>query len=493
MTQNRPNILFIMADDHGANAISAYKSRLADVFQTPNIDRMANEGVILSNCHCTNAICTPSRATILTGQHSHTNGVKTLSDPLPPQSNTCLKMIQQSDYQTAVIGKWHVHTEPQGFDYYKVLPGQGFYFDPYFIESGSVWPETGYPTGQQQTGYVTDLITDDCLNWLQNRDGDRPFFLMCHHKAPHDDFEYHPRYEHLFDDIDIPEPDSLWEDKRHRSEGSRLYGSSVSERNPRRNAVKTMSQADYVTGQLDLTGLNSEARTKAAYQKYLKDYLRVVKGIDDNVGRLLDYLDQARLTENTVVIYTSDQGMFLGEHDYIDKRWIFEEALQMPFLVRYPAQIPAGSACDDIISNVDFAPTFLDYARLEKTADMQGHSFRSNLQQQTPEDWSQKLYYRYWMHMAHHDNPAHYGLRTQDYKLIFFYGLPLDASGALPDPTPPGWELYDLKKDPQELNNVYHDPAYTKVVKQLKTELLELKKALGDEDKKYPEMAMIGD
>ena len=488
----RPNILFIMADDHGANAISSYGSRLKTVFETPHLDRIANDGVRLSNCHCTNSICTPSRATILTGQHSHTNGVRTLADKLDPAQNTCVKMLQSNGYATAIIGKWHLKTEPQGFDYYHILPGQGRYFDPQFIEIGADWSQRGSGDNPQwgtvHEGYVTDLITDFTLDWLKQRDTSKPFFLMCHHKAPHDHFEYHPRHEHLFDDIDIPEPDSLWEDRSHRSEGSRQYGTSISERNAKRNAVQLMSQPDYPTGPLDLTGLDTTERTKAAYQKYLRDYLRTVKAIDEGVGRLLDYLDEAGLSDNTIVIYTSDQGMFLGEHDYMDKRWIFDEALQMPFLMRFPKEIPAGTLCNDIISNVDFAPTFLDYAGLLPTDDMEGRSFRANVEGNTPTDWSQRVYYRYWMHSTHHDVPAHYGLRTRDYKLIFFYGLPLDAAGALPDPTPPGWELFDLKNDPHELHNVYDDPSYADVAKQLKAELFELKQALGDVDSVYPEL-----
>lgn len=493
MIQQKPNILYIMADDHGANAISAYGSRLAEVFETPNIDRIGKEGAILTNCHCTNAICTPSRATILTGQYSHTNGVKTLSDVLNPDKETYPKMMRDSGYLTAVVGKWHVHSQPQGFDHYDILPGQGLYFDPYFLNSDCDWEAFGKnphssKQGKQHIGHVTDLITNKCLNWLENRDKDKSFILMCHHKAPHDDFEYQPKYENLFDGIEIPEPDSLWEDKSHRSIGSREYGTTVSEWNQRRNAVQTMSRSDYATGPLDIAGLDAVGRTKAAYQKYLKDYLRCIKGIDDSVGQLLDYLDREGLAENTVVIYTSDQGMFLGEHDYIDKRWIFEEALQMPFLIRYPKEINPGTMVDDIMTNVDFAPTLLDYAGLEKTAKMQGQSCRQVLKGDTPDHWSNRLYYRYWMHMAHHDNPAHYGIRTKEYKLIFFYGLPLDATDALPNPTPASWELYDLVKDPQEMCNVYDRPEYSGVVQNLKEQLSAMKKEVCDEDDKYPEM-----
>lgn len=490
-----------MSDDHCANAISAYQSsRLNTVFKTPNIDRIANEGSKVTQCFCTNAICTPSRATILTGQHSHKNQVKTLEDPLSDDARTFPMQLQDDGYQTALYGKWHLHTEPKGFDDYKILPGQGLYRDPYFIEKGSQWPvvenyrenlsegEAHYPQGKQENGYVTDLITDHSLEWLKNRDQEKPFLLLCHHKAPHDFFEYHPRDEHIFDGIEIPEPENLWEDKTLRAECTRHYGTSVSERNKRRNAVKMQSAEDYPTGPLDLNGLDEKERVKAAYQKYLKDYLRTVKGIDDNVGRILDYLDENNLAENTIVVYTSDQGMFLGEHDFIDKRWIYEEALQMPFLIRYPEKIEANSVCSDQISNVDFADTFLDFCGTPALETSQGKSFKSNLEGNTPKDWSNPLYYRYWMHMHAHDNPAHYGIRTEKYKLIFFYGLALDATGALPDSTPAGWELYDLENDPRENRNVFDDPAYKEIRLSMIEELMNLKEELGDSDHTYPEL-----
>lgn len=497
-----PNLLFILADDHSANAISAYGSRLAPVFCTPNLDRIAREGVRLNNCHCTNAICTPSRATILTGQHGHTNGVRTLSDALDPAADTYPQRMRAAGYQTALFGKWHVHSRPQGFDDWYVLPGQGQYFDPTFIGPDHAWdpdhatdPDGSHSRhGDRHAGYVTDLITDFTLDWLENqRDAGQPFMLHCHHKAPHDDFEYPPRHEHLFDGVDLPEPDNLWEDHARRDPCTRHYGTSVSDRNPFRNAITRMSQPDYPTGPLDLTGLDAGGRTRAAYQKYLKDYLRVVAAIDENVGRLLDYLDAAGLAHNTLVVYTSDQGMFLGEHDYIDKRWIYEEALQMPLLARYPAEIPAGLVNDDLCTNVDFAPTLLDYAGLPAGDHMQGASFRGVLRGDPPAVAAddQQLYYRYWMHMAHHHNPAHYGIRTRTHKLIHFYGLPLDATDAEPYSTPPGWELYDLVADPDENHNVIDEPAQAATVRDLKTRLMKMKRELGDSDDRYPAMAAL--
>lgn len=493
--EDRPNILFIMSDDHGSNAISAYGSRLASVFETPNIDRIGREGMRFENCMCTNAICTPSRATILTGQHSHTNGVRTLSDSLDPAATTFPKLLQESGYQTGLFGKWHVHSQPQGFDDWYVLPGQGLYKNPHFIGPDDDWDRVYSPhhadRATRHEGYVTDLVTDFTIDFLERRDPDRPFMVCCHHKAPHDDFEYHPRHEHLFDGVEIPEPDNLWEDHALRDPCTRYYGTSVSDRNPFRNAIIRMTQPDYVTGQLDVSGLDSRGRTRAAYQKYLKDYLRTCAAIDESVGRLLAYLDEHGLAENTVVIYTSDQGMFLGEHDYIDKRWIYEEALRMPMLVRDPRRIAAGSVSKDLVSNVDFAPTLLDLAGVDVTHSMQGRSFTKVLAGQTPEDWDQAVYYRYWMHMAHHHNPAHYGLRTLRFKLIHFYGLPLDATDALPYSTPPGWEMYDLKRDPHENQNVANDPLYAETLSELKQQLFDMKRELGDLDEAYPELMAL--
>ncbi|NOZ23315.1 MAG: sulfatase [Planctomycetes bacterium] len=486
MADRRPNILYIMSDDHAANAISCYGSRLAEIAPTPNIDRIAREGVRLDHCFCTNSICTPSRAVILTGQHSHVNGVYTLRDDFDPDHLTVARLLQEAGYATAIVGKWHLHTEPQGFDYYNVLPGQGLYFNPRLKEKGKEWQDLN-KGGEVYEGYVTDVITDLSLDWLKNRDRSKPFFLMCHHKAPHGAWQYPPRHEDVFDGVEIPEPDSLWEDKSHRSVATRDLGTGMLELAERMDGTDPRPK-EWPTGKLDTTGMNANEKRKAAYQKYLKDYLRCVRAIDENVGRLLDYLDKEGLAEDTVVIYTSDQGMFLGEHDYYDKRWIFEESLQMPFVVRHPAEIPAGTTNRDIVLNLDFAPLFLDYAGRKTHPEMQGRSFRANLAGSTPSDWRESMYYRYWMHMASHRNPAHYGIRTQRYKLIFFYGLPLDASGAMPDPTPAAWELYDLEKDPFELKNVYEDPAYADVIKDLRDQLDKLKEECGDTDEKYPEL-----
>ncbi|NQU54990.1 MAG: sulfatase [Bacteroidetes bacterium] len=488
---SRPNIVFIMADDHATNAISAYGSHLTTVFKTPNIDRLAKEGMRMDRTYCVNAICTPSRASILTGQYGHTNGVKTLSDAIPPDAVNVADLLRAGGYETALFGKWHLKTEPFGFDYWKVAQGQGSYYNPVFKEIGI--PYIVKKDEQKTMGYYTDLVTDYALDWLIKRKSDKPFALFLHHKAPHGRWEPAKRHLDFLSNVEIPEPASLWEDFSHRSEASRTFGTSISHRlAPRRNMIDDVSSKKWNAGPIDISGLNEKEQTQAVYQKYLKDYLRCVKAVDENVGRVLDYLDQAGLTENTLVVYTSDQGMFLGEHDYFDKRWIFEEAFRMPFIARLPGEIPAGSNTQALCANIDFAPTLLSFANLPVPDVMQGKSFRDILETgKKPDDWRTSVYYRYWMHLAHHQIPGHYGVRTDRYKLVFFYGLSLGSSGSIDKPTPPGWELYDLQNDPTEVNNVYNHPEYNEVTKKLKLELLRLKAEYNDSDDVYPDLQKV--
>jgi len=458
MGARRPNILYIMSDDHSAAAIKCYGGHLAGVIETPNIDRIAAEGMRLNNCFCTNSICTPSRAAILTGQYSHINGVKNLGQSLDRNRQNVAKLLQQAGYETAVIGKWHLKSEPSGFDYYNVLPGQG----KYGVRNTVELKEKGDPWGTRKDyeGYATDIITDVSLDWLENRDKDKPFFLMTHHKAPHGLWEYNPKYEELYADIEFPEPPSLWEDKSHRSEASRDAGRDIL------NLAGRMESSTWPTGQLDTTAMDDKQKIKAAYQKYLHDYMRCIASVDESVGRLLGYLDKQGLADDTVVIYTSDQGMFLGEHEYYDKRWMFEDSLRMPFLARYPGSIRAGTVNNDIITNIDFAPTFLGLAGVAAPSDMQGRSFAANLRGKTPANWPTSMYYRYWMGAS--GVPPHYGVRTKRYKLVHYYG------------TPSGWELYDIEKDALEVKNVYDDPAYSAVVSRMKAELVRLREYYGD-------------
>ncbi len=479
----RPNILFIMTDDHAAHALGAYGGRLSVLNPTPTLDRLAAEGMRFERTFVSNSICTPSRATLMTGQYSHTNGIKTLHGALPPERQYLPMLMGEAGYQTAMIGKWHLKEEPAAYDEYSVFIGQGNYFNPILRRSSQgPWPDNEQYFSGYNSKHSSDVVTDLSIEWLKRRDTARPFFLMHHFKAPHDNFENAERYDWLYEDTDIPEPTSLWHQPDFGSAATQGTGTSISKRNARRN----MGHHMFVDPSLD-----SMAYTRTSYQRYLKKYLRTVRGVDDNVGRLLAYLEETGQLDNTIVVYTSDQGMMLGEHDFIDKRWMYDESMRIPLIVRYPAHVKPGSVSGEMVSNVDLAPTLLDLAGIEAPNFMQGRSLVPLLEGETPEDWPQAVYYRYWMHMTHHDNPAHYGIRTKDYKLMFFYGLPLDAEGALPDPTQPGWELYDLRNDPWEMRNVYDNPQYADVRERLKAQLLALKAKIGDTDEKYPALMQV--
>ena len=448
----------MMADDHAAHAISAYGSKIN---HTPNIDRIANQGVRLTNCFCTNSICTPSRASILTGQYSNKNGVYTLNDAIDPNRDNVAKQMQQAGYQTAMIGKWHLKTDPTGFDYWNILPGQGVYYDPTFLTAAGK---------KKYEGYCTDLIGDFSIDWLKQRDRKKPFFLMSHHKAPHRPWQPAPKYKHLFDGETIPEPDNLYDPYEGRSRS--VAGTKM-------KVGENMNQTDLKTPiPKDLQG---DALRKWAYQLYIKDYLRCIQSVDDNVGRVLNYLDAEGLTGNTVVIYTSDQGFFLGDHGLFDKRLMYEESLRMPFVMCYPKEIKAGSVNRDIALNIDFAPTFLDYAQRAAPYEMQGRSFRHNVEGHTPKNWRTAMYYRYWMHNDNdHHVPAHYGIRTERWKLIYYYNQPLGMTGSFANNMPPEWEFFDMKNDPREMHNLYSDPKYAQLIQRLKEQMAKLQREAGD-------------
>ena len=472
----RPNIVFVMSDDHAAHAMSCYGSRIN---RTPNLDRIADEGMRFDNCFCTNSICTPSRATILTGTYSHVNEVTTLGTGLDNRLLTFPKLLQGAGYQTSVFGKWHLGEGagycPTGFDDWAVIPGQGYYHNPTFLFRG---PDGGTPRTVQ--GYVTDIITDLCLDWLKQRDVERPFCMLYHHKAPHRPWYPDEKHAHMYLNDDVPEPATLQDDYRHRAQAAEVA------------AMRVGVHMDSTDMKCEIPDdMPEHALRKWAYQRYIKDYLRVVASIDDNVGRLLDYLDEAGLADNTLVVYTSDQGFFLGDHGWYDKRFMYEESLRMPFILRYPFEVAPGSFNDDMVLNVDFAPLFLDLAGVPVPDDFQGRSFRPLLNGRTPGDWQQSMYYRYWMHRAHHNVAAHYGVRTRRHKLIYYYydgcGQPGTDELCIDYPIPiapldlePEWELFDLEKDPHEMNNVYHDRAYRDVAAELTAELKRLQAQVGD-------------
>ncbi len=497
----QPNILFIMADDHAAKAIGCYG---AGINQTPNLDRIATEGMRFNHCYVTNSICTPSRAAILTGTYNHVNGVTTLETPIDNRLPNVAKHLRTGGYQTAMIGKWHLGEgelhQPSGFDFWSVLPGQGEYFDPVLIEMGKE---------VEVSGYATDIITDKSLDWLNQRNPDKPFFLMCHHKAPHREWEPHPQHRQLYQ-ADIQTPETFDDDYKNRAKaaaqakmrikddmtyadlglvqpeggsevGERARDKSLRRKIPNPDDVSALRLIDKDTGEI-FTFQSKAELSHFKYQRYIKRYLRTIASIDDSVGRLLDYLDHQNLSDNTVVIYTSDQGFFLGEHGWFDKRFMYEESFQMPFLIRYPRIVAQASMCDHVVCNVDFAATFLDLAGLQIPSYMQGNSFLSLLAGGPDGSWPDIAYHRYWMHRdPDHNAYAHYGIRNQRYKLIYWYNEGMGLPGTNHGGEDREWELFDCEKDPLELFNVYSDPAYQSVVIHM-TRLLDKKMAeIGDE------------
>jgi arylsulfatase A-like enzyme len=444
--RGRPNILFIMSDDHAAQAISCYGSRIN---ATPHIDRLAAEGVRFENCFATNAICGPSRASILTGLYSHRNGFAVNGDRFDGSQTTAPKQLRANGYQTAVVGKWHLGTEPTGFDHHVVLPGQGEYHDPEFFVNGE---------RRRFEGYVTDLVTDFAIDWLeQERDPERPFYLMLHHKAPHRNWQPREDYREQFAGRTFPHPETFDDDYANRA-------------SPAADTEMTIDRhftANDAKGEVP-EGLTGDARRDWLFQRYMQDYLACVQSVDDNVGRVLEYLDRSGLAENTIVVYTSDQGFFLGEHGWYDKRWMYEESARMPLVVRWPAEIESGRVEERLALNVDFAPTFLDVAETAPGRPMQGASLRPLLMGRPAPDWRSSIYYRYYEYPQPHRVAPHRGVRTARHKLIEF-------------PRTNEWELFDLERDPNELVSVYDDPAYASVRAELERELERLAAELGDD------------
>ncbi|MEM7147470.1 MAG: sulfatase-like hydrolase/transferase [Verrucomicrobiota bacterium] len=447
----RPNILFIMSDDHTSQAVGAYGGRLKALSPTPNIDTLARDGMLFENCFVTNSICTPSRATIFTGKYSHLNGVYKFT-ALDQKNQPVLPLqMQKAGYHTAFFGKYHLHSNPVGLDYYEVLPGQGDYHNPRFVRKGdqspSGWVRDGSKTRYE--GHSSDVIGNLALNYLKEpRAENRPFMLFCHFKAPHDSWEYAERYKDLYADVEIPEPANLFDDYEGRADALRTQLQYIGS-----------DWGNHTNFKRETKGLTGTALRKKQYQLYMQKYLRCVKGVDDNVGRILAYLKESGLDKNTVVIYTGDQGFYLGEHGMYDKRFMYEEALRMPFLVRWPGVVKAGSKSDGMILNLDFPSTMLEIAGGDHLPEAQGESFLPLLEGTVPKDWRTSMYYRYYR--SHFQTEPHWGIRTMTHKLIYFNGIDQ-------------WEMYDLREDPSEMTNLYNEPLQAETVAALKKELVRL-------------------
>ncbi|SEE65401.1 sulfatase family protein [Ruania alba] len=446
----RPNIVLILSDDHAAHAMGCYGSQ---VNETPSLDRIATEGVRFDRAGCTNALCAPSRASILTGTHSHRNGMMTLTTPFDSTQPTFPALMQAAGYRTALFGKWHLGHgaghDPDGFDEWQILDGQGEYDDPELIS----------PAGRtQHPGYVTDVLTDLALDWLDQQDGTQPWLLLLWHKAPHRRWFPGPHEQHLYTDVTFPEPSTLFDDYEGRADAA---GEA---------AIRVGRDLDELDVKTTIPAFDTaEERTSWFYQRYMRDYLRCVAGIDRTTGRLLDYLDATEQSDDTLVTYASDQGFFLGDHGWFDKRFMYSDSMRIPLVMRYPAEIPPGTVSTDFALNLDLAQTFLDFAGIEAPDRMQGRSLRPLCRgEATP--WRTHVYYRYWEHLKAGVG-AHVGVRTERYALIHYYGEALGVTGAIDDPRPAEWELFDLESDPQELRSCYHDPAYAQIRDEL-TELL---------------------
>ncbi|EJX05192.1 mucin-desulfating sulfatase (N-acetylglucosamine-6-sulfatase) [gut metagenome] len=484
----RPNILFILSDDHTSQAWGIYGGILADYVKNENIRRLAAEGCVLDHCFCTNSISVPSRASILTGAYSHRTGVYTLGDALEPATDNIAKRLQEGGYQTALIGKWHLKKKPTGFDYFNVFHDQGDYVDPVFKTDSNWVDDTEGKHGVQQKGFSTDLVTDQVMDWIRQRDPNKPFLMCCHFKATHEPWDFPERMKHLYDDVVFPEPASMMEFGTETS-GRAFPGQQLENMGWRwetASAAPDQWWCRYPELPFSTKGLSREEARHRIYQKMIRDYLRCGATIDDNIGRLLQLLDQEGLTENTVVVYVSDQGYFLGEHGMFDKRMMYEQPLRMPFVIRYPKEIPAGTRNADMILNIDFASLLADYAQVDEPELAQGRSFRENLKGHTPTDWRKDMYYRYWTH--HRIRPAHMGIRNERYKLMYLYGDPLHMTDSEAEPTAPAWEFHDLQVDPYEDHNLIDDPKYADVIRTMKQRMLELRRACGDTDASHPRM-----
>lgn len=492
-SSEQPNIIFIMSDDHATQAISAYGGMLSKHYPdlTPNIDRMAKEGMLMRNAFCTNAICGPSRAAILTGKYSHINGFykNEKGGDFDGSQQTFPKLLQNAGYQTAVIGKWHLGTAPTGFDYSKVMinwGGQGTYFNPVFLENGQ-------DTVKETRYHSTRQVWEDAHTWLESgRDKKKPFMLMYQFKAPHRPWVPDPQFADFLKDEDVPEPETFNDTYEGRIAAGDTWQTIEKNLNrkdlkihPTKKLSKKEEKAWYTEGNNNEENpwtpdpkLKGEALKKWKYQTYIKEYLRCVKGVDHYIGEMLNYLDSAGLAENTIVVYTSDQGFYLGEHGWFDKRFMYEESYRMPFIIKYPKAIKPKTESEKIVMNIDFGPTLLDFAGIEVPADMQGESFKDIVEGKDVKEWRDAAYYHYYEFPWWHHVQPHFGVRTDRYKLIHFYYNPEKNKGKIQD----NWELFDLQEDPNELNNLYGKAGYEEITKNMKAKLKELQDKYKEDD-----------
>ena len=442
-SDGQPNILFIMADDHCLQAMGCYGSK---TMKTPHLDRLAQQGMRFTHMTATNSLCAPSRAVLLTGKYSHINGLRSNGIEFDGSQQTFPKLLKEVGYETAIVGKWHLKTEPQGFDYYNVMPGQGRFIDCPLKEKGKPWTDGG-KGGTVHKGYLTDVISNISIDWLDNhRNRQKPFCLMVHHKAPHGPHDPAPRHRALFKDETIPEPPTLLDDYSGRAPET-IQGKLQSSR------MAICRYPQYREEIARFKGDHAKA-TRHMYQAFMKGYLRLVASLDENVGRLLDHLDQSGLSRNTVVIYTSDNGFFNGEHGFFNKMWMYEPSLHMPLLVRHPGLAKQGSKCDELISMVDMAPTILDLAGARIPKDMQGASIKPLLQGKNS-TWRDAVYYHYY---KAYNVPEQYGVRTRTHKLVYYPKL--DEKHR--------WELFDLQKDPQEMHNLHNMAEHRQIAMELR-------------------------
>lgn len=483
--EQRPNVLFFLVDDHSYKALSAYEGSL---IETPNLDRIANNGMRFDAACVTNAICAPSRTVILTGTHSHINGVVDNSSRFDSSQPTFPLLMQEAGYQTAMIGKWHLKSDPVGFDYWEILRGQGQYYSPVFMKSVN----GSEPINRTIDGYCTDLTTDLTIDWLDNvRNKDEPFLLLCHHKAPHRTWMPGPNQLGLFKDTKFPEPDTLFDDYSSRASPATTQELTIRDHMylwhdlmvPPKDEATLEGPDTWAQGNIDRMNetqlatwnktfdddneafINSDLQgddlVRWKYQRYMQNYLRCIIGIDDNVGRLLDYLEENNLEDNTIVVYMSDQGFFLGEHGWYDKRFMYEPCLRIPLLISWPHVTVKGSHSDLLVQNLDMAPTMLDIAGVDVPEQMQGESIVPILQGSSSQ-WRDSMYYHYYEYPGAHSVQKHEGVRTESFKLIHYYEVD-------------EWEMFDFKNDPNEMNNLYDNPLFSETQSELKQKLIKLK------------------